>query len=77
MCGGWQVRRTGDGWQLASASKHAVGDGLDDLNALRALCAAVWAGDGKAKNAATTGGPVPGDDAAAAALERLGLTRGR
>lgn len=79
-CGAWQVRRTGGGWQLASASKRSNGADLDDLDALRAVCAAVWAGDGnaaKAEKSATTGSPARGDDAAAAALDRLGLHPGR
>ena len=53
-CGGWTV----------SADLRLAGGG-DDLAALRALCAAAWAG---------TPGPVRPDGAAAtAAVERLGL----
>jgi HAD superfamily hydrolase (TIGR01450 family) len=53
-CGGWTV----------SPSGRLSGDG-DDLDALRALCAAAWSGGAT--------GVTPDDDAAAAAVQRLDL----
>jgi glycerol 3-phosphatase-2 len=64
-CGGWTAVRAADGLVLTAA-------GADDIDALRALCAAAWS--------ALTGapGPVRGDGSAAAAvLARLGLEGGR
>jgi HAD superfamily hydrolase (TIGR01450 family) len=41
-CRGWEVRRAADGLVLSRRPGEAVGDGLD---AVRALCAAVWSAD--------------------------------
>jgi HAD superfamily hydrolase (TIGR01450 family) len=53
--------------QVADAS-GAVGGAPDGLDALRVLCAAAWASEGEFDGAVTAA-----DDAAAAALSRLGL----
>jgi HAD superfamily hydrolase (TIGR01450 family) len=61
-CGGWTATRSG-GLVLAGA-------GGDDLDALRALCAAAWSGD--------PAGPVRADGGAAAGvITRLGLDGAR
>jgi HAD superfamily hydrolase (TIGR01450 family) len=69
-CGLWHVRQTDAGWELAGA-REASGD--DDLDALRAICAAVWTADGSDDRRAARITPASADDAAAAALHRLGL----
>jgi hypothetical protein len=66
-CGGWTAVRAEAGGLLLT------GAGPDDIDALRALCAAAWFGP-----AAAPTRPVHGDDAAAGSvLTRLGLDRGR
>jgi len=60
-CGGWTAGTVGGGLVLGGAG--------DDLDALRALCAAAWTSGGTAVR--------PDGDAAAAAIERLGLVPGR
>lgn len=59
--GGW----TCGGWTATADSGLLLGGAGDDLDALRALCAAAWSG--------RAGVVRPAGDAAAAAVERLGL----
>jgi glycerol 3-phosphatase-2 len=66
-CGGWRVGRSGNGDRLL------LGGSGDDLDALRALCAAAWSDD-----PTRMAHPAVSSDGAAAeaALDRLGLARG-
>jgi HAD superfamily hydrolase (TIGR01450 family) len=56
VCGGWEVRRAADGLLLSRRPGDEGGDGLD---ALRALCAAVWSPAESSSGAAdrTAGAP--------------------
>jgi glycerol-1-phosphatase len=85
-CGRWQARRTEGGWELsvapgpgtsdaasepAAAADRDAGAG-DDLDALRALCAAQWS----TSETEPDSGPVrltAADDPAGGVLSRLGL----
>lgn len=58
---GWVVEQANPGWRLTGRG--------DPVDALRALCAAVWAGDGEAAPEV-----VAGDDGGARALDALGLS---
>lgn len=64
-CAGWRVRADG---QLTREASGTPGDDTDVWSALRALCAAAWAG--------SAGRPSAGDGAAARALTDLGLSSG-
>jgi glycerol 3-phosphatase-2 len=84
-CGGWEARRTSDGFSLASPSQRAPDPGgsvgSDDLDALRALCAAAWSADDEGVKAwDDERGPVvlptaegPGAEAVMETIRRLGL----
>jgi glycerol-1-phosphatase len=63
-CGGWQVRRHGDG-------RFAVSGHGEPLDGLRALCAAAW----RAGERGEASGPPPAAGAAAQALAALGLAQ--
>jgi hypothetical protein len=65
-CGGWTASRSLDGGLLLT------GVGADDLDAVRALCAAAWSGDPVGARR-----PVGGDGPAAGVLARLGLDGAR
>ena len=76
-CGRWLATAGGDGLRLAQSSPgpgDRSGDNDDDLDALRALCAAAWSGDdggSRAAGSVRTGDGAEGE--ATAVLERLGL----
>jgi glycerol 3-phosphatase-2 len=70
VCGPWQVRQTDAGWQLACSGEASTDDELD---ALRAVCTAVWTADGASGSGAARVSAAPEDAAAAAVLRRLGL----
>lgn len=82
-CGAWQVAQTEGGWELrhaGGAAARGTAERDDDLDALRATCAAVWAARDEADDTAGADADrvaqvraAPGDDAAAAVLRRLGL----
>jgi hypothetical protein len=67
-CGRWQVRWHGDAVRLAAPSADSDAAGEDRLDALRALCAAVWASEDR--TLARLGG---GDSAGAEMLAELDL----
>lgn len=80
-CRGWEAVRTATGAVLrsdAGLGRRDAGLGRDDragpdeLDALRTICAVVWAGDDWAEGSVVQAGD--GDVSARAALERLGLS---
>jgi HAD superfamily hydrolase (TIGR01450 family) len=86
-CGVWSAQRTGGALALARRSdaeppeNGAMPEGTarsltpDDLDAVRALCAAAWSDDseGRSEDGRLQVQPADGDDAAAWVIERLGL----
>lgn len=88
-CGQWSARRADSGLTLArigGADRDAGADGRlsdDDLDAVRALCAAWWdPGTESSADAGRSDGvpavrvsPADGDEAAVRAIERLGLAQ--
>jgi HAD superfamily hydrolase (TIGR01450 family) len=80
-CGSWQVRRADGAWRLemrTGQSQHgdAPPDPDSELDALRALCVAIWDGGDHADHARTKAPRIrvePGNAQAAAVLDGLGL----
>jgi hypothetical protein len=76
-CGAWQAVAGDGGTAARRVTLRPTGAApvpADDLDALRALCAAAWAGDGSGEaRVAPDGGDASARDRAADVVERLGL----